>query len=148
MPFCPKCRYEYRIGMSRCPDCDERLVDTMPPEDINKGDLPDEPDKNWIQIARLYSTAYANMIVELLREKNIPVVAFDGTGYFGFAGQMGISSSRPIGAGISILIPAEYVAEADHEAELALGEIWTQARLIDISEEGDDDDTDESEKES
>lgn len=26
MPFCPKCKYEYREGVQTCPDCDARLV--------------------------------------------------------------------------------------------------------------------------
>ncbi|MCE5313845.1 MAG: DUF2007 domain-containing protein [Armatimonadota bacterium] len=30
MPFCPKCKYEYRTGFSKCPDCDVELVDELP----------------------------------------------------------------------------------------------------------------------
>lgn len=32
MPFCPKCRYEYRPDITRCPDCDVELVDELPQE--------------------------------------------------------------------------------------------------------------------
>ena len=33
MPFCPKCRYEYRPGIKVCPDCDLPLKDNLPPEE-------------------------------------------------------------------------------------------------------------------
>jgi len=26
MPFCPTCKYEYREGIEKCPDCDVKLV--------------------------------------------------------------------------------------------------------------------------
>lgn len=31
--FCPKCRYEYKPGINRCPDCDVDLVSSLPPEE-------------------------------------------------------------------------------------------------------------------
>jgi hypothetical protein len=36
MPWCPKCRSEYREGVKRCPTCDERLVDRLPPRPPRK----------------------------------------------------------------------------------------------------------------
>ena len=32
MPYCPKCRYEYRAEIEKCPDCDVALVDELSPE--------------------------------------------------------------------------------------------------------------------
>jgi hypothetical protein len=32
MPFCPNCKYEYRPGFTKCPDCDVELVDKLPKE--------------------------------------------------------------------------------------------------------------------
>lgn len=29
MPFCPQCKYEYREGMTVCPDCNVELVDEL-----------------------------------------------------------------------------------------------------------------------
>ncbi|NLN76856.1 MAG: hypothetical protein GX139_11170 [Armatimonadetes bacterium] len=29
MPYCPKCKYEYRSGIKTCPDCDAQLVDEL-----------------------------------------------------------------------------------------------------------------------
>jgi len=31
--FCPQCRYEYKPGINRCPDCDVELVSSLPPEE-------------------------------------------------------------------------------------------------------------------
>ena len=31
--FCPQCRYEYKPGVNRCPDCDVELVSSLPPEE-------------------------------------------------------------------------------------------------------------------
>jgi hypothetical protein len=32
MPFCPKCKSEYRPGVARCRDCGAALVEALPPE--------------------------------------------------------------------------------------------------------------------
>jgi hypothetical protein len=31
--FCPVCRFEYKPGINRCPDCDVELVSSLPPEE-------------------------------------------------------------------------------------------------------------------
>jgi len=31
MPYCPECRFEYRPGVDRCPDCGEALLEGSPP---------------------------------------------------------------------------------------------------------------------
>ena len=36
MPYCPICRYEYRAGFSRCPDCDVSLVEELPEEEAER----------------------------------------------------------------------------------------------------------------
>ena len=36
MPFCPKCRYEYRPEIKVCPDCGEKLVAELPPEPVGQ----------------------------------------------------------------------------------------------------------------
>jgi hypothetical protein len=39
MPFCPKCKYEYRPDIKTCPDCDVALVDNLP-EEASAGEPP------------------------------------------------------------------------------------------------------------
>lgn len=129
MPFCPKCRYEYKPGVYNCPDCGEELVDQLPVEvtadesDISAG------YENWQPLARLTSLQYAEMIVEGLKSKDIPAMMISETGHFGVTGQLGINSFRPIGGGYLILVPLEFAEQADSEAELMLGEDWVKARL-------------------
>lgn len=132
MSFCPKCRYEYQASMTKCPDCDEILVPVLP-------DKPAESDssfkeyKDWIQLARLTSYQSAVIIVDILRAKDIPVVVNSGAGHFGITGQMGPSSFRPVDGAYSIMVPREFIIDADREAETVLGEEWIKARLVDLS---------------
>lgn len=42
MPWCPKCKTEYRKGIRRCSDCDTELVDTLPEELVCILTLPEE----------------------------------------------------------------------------------------------------------
>ncbi len=34
MPYCPKCRYEYRDEIKRCPDCDVNLVEELTEDEL------------------------------------------------------------------------------------------------------------------
>ncbi|MCM1026895.1 MAG: hypothetical protein NC432_10700 [Roseburia sp.] len=46
MPWCPKCKTEYREGFTVCADCGSELVAEQPPEEKAKGSLPEyaEPE--------------------------------------------------------------------------------------------------------
>lgn len=133
MPFCPNCRFEYNEGVSRCPDCEEELVESLPETE----EAVTEYDE-WVALARLTSHQYAEMIQDSLRNKDVPVVVQSGTGHFGITGQMGMSSARPIGGGYTVLVPVEFVVQADTEGFAILGDDWEKARLIDIDELSDE----------
>ncbi len=134
MPFCPKCRCEYREGFAVCSDCGEKLVAYLP-EDVKPGQQNDKSDEiNWIPIARLTSYQYAEMVVEGLRSKDIPAIVRSGTGHFGITGQMGNFTFRPVGGGYVVLVSEELVADAIIEAEIILGDEWERTRLIEIDE--------------
>ncbi|MBN1595554.1 hypothetical protein JW933_06475 [candidate division FCPU426 bacterium] len=67
MPFCPKCGYEYRPSMSRCPDCDETLVAALPPdqggliETVELCKVPDEVTGMAVQAYLLEAGIDANL---------------------------------------------------------------------------------------
>jgi hypothetical protein len=129
MPFCPKCRYEYREGFETCPDCDETLVPELPEivEDVSPQKVAEDDDEEWVQLARFTSNQLAEMVVEGLKSKGIPAVLFSADGYYGVIGH--------VGGGSSVMVPLEHVAKADRVAELILGDLWDNAKLVDVEEE-------------
>lgn len=128
--YCPKCKFEYEAGIFKCPDCDEYLVDQLPCDD----DAPAEQEYNWVQLARLNSDQYAEMLKDVLEQKNIPVILHSGAGHFGITGQMGVIA-RPVGGSYSILVPEEYLIDANNEGLALLGDEWEKSKLIDIEED-------------
>jgi hypothetical protein len=100
-------------------------------------ELPDDSDfdetvyEDWVRIARFRSEQYAQMVLDALRSKDIPSVIFSGAGHFGITGQMGLSSFRPIDGAYSLLVPKEYIDEADFEGSSLLGEEWENSRVSD-----------------
>ena len=130
MSFCPECRYEYKSEVIRCPECDVDLISELP--EVTDGNLPPKEYKDWVHLARLNSQPYAEMLLEALHDKNIPSVILSGSGHFGITGQLGASSYRPIGGGYSLMVPNEFVKDADKEAKIILGEEWEDMKLVDV----------------
>lgn len=70
MPFCPKCKYEYREGIETCPDCDLRLVSKLhkePREPEVEEDIP-------VKLMEVSEDYEANIIKATLRSSGIPVM--------------------------------------------------------------------------
>jgi len=62
--FCPKCRAEYREGLTVCLDCDSDLVDELPPEE--------EPQfTEYVEILGTYNAADIALIKSILDAENI-----------------------------------------------------------------------------
>ncbi|UCG61089.1 MAG: hypothetical protein JSV52_12275 [Candidatus Zixiibacteriota bacterium] len=123
--FCPKCRYEYEPHIFVCPDCDEKLVATLP-------ELPPETlreEEDWVELARLVSPMSAQMVLEVLQAKTIPAVILSEAGFFGQTGQIGPTVIQPVAGPYSVMVPADFVEGADAEAEAVLGEEWRKARV-------------------
>jgi hypothetical protein len=88
MPFCPRCRTEYREGCEHCADCGTALVATLPPLSANRHD---EPTRE-VRIATFSTWSEASMWAERLEAEGIPSVLVPlGPG----AGGWGSSSFLP-----------------------------------------------------
>ncbi|MCX6825924.1 MAG: DUF2007 domain-containing protein [candidate division Zixibacteria bacterium] len=48
--FCPKCRYEYKAGVHKCPDCGIPLVTVLPPKD------KDKPESEYVELVTVMTT--------------------------------------------------------------------------------------------
>ena len=67
MPFCPKCKCEYREGFSECADCEEILMDSLP-----KSELPKE-QYSEVYLKTVSTDIDAEMLIEILSHEGIPV---------------------------------------------------------------------------
>lgn len=64
MPYCPNCRFEYKEGISECPDCGTPLVDKLPEEKPPEG-------PSFVSLRNLPSRLYAQMLQEALKNEGI-----------------------------------------------------------------------------
>ena len=65
MPFCPECGYEYVAGIARCPDCNAKLVEELPPEKIDTKEL------ELVPLYDLPGIVYSEMVKEVLEKEGI-----------------------------------------------------------------------------
>lgn len=128
MPWCPKCRTEYREGYFVCNSCSEQLVDELPLDEIvecNQSEFKYGPPEFLIS---LKNGREADVVESLLTAHQIPV----------------IKKSRYAGAyleiymgatvyGVDIYVPAQLL----QEAKAILGN-----EIILIEENDDEDDAD------
>ena len=136
MPFCPNCGYEYKADVTECADCKVALVESLPEHVAD--DFAHIAEEDWIEIARLTSLQYAEMLLEVWHKNNIPSILRSHAGFFGLTGQMGTDSFTPVGDAFSLYVAKDYLVDADSEGEALLGETWRQAKVIDIEEEQDE----------
>lgn len=77
MPYCPKCRYEYRDDIKDCPDCDIELVEELPPEGEYKDNLRDvgnniEPLEDEVELETFAEPVEFMYVASMLDELDIP----------------------------------------------------------------------------
>jgi hypothetical protein len=65
MPFCPECKYEYKAGVERCPDCGSPLVERLEEEHV-----PLRPEAPLVKIAEGIRPM-VEMLRDILRERGI-----------------------------------------------------------------------------
>ncbi|MCJ7507531.1 MAG: DUF2007 domain-containing protein [candidate division Zixibacteria bacterium] len=106
MPFCPKCKYEYKPGIEICPDCDEKLVESLPEEEPDE-----EPELDGeIELALLCTTSslvHTEFLKEALKDNDIPcLVKREGPSIYG----SGVAGYAFFGS--KIYIPKDKLEEA------------------------------------
>jgi len=80
MPFCPKCKYEYREGIEVCPDCDVKLVPKLHEEEAPRyrdeplADLGSTADEMELQLALGWLKEAGIPAVSRTREEGLPSV--------------------------------------------------------------------------
>lgn len=135
MPFCPDCRYEYRVEATICPDCNQQLVDHLPIE-RSAGPL----DGDWVPAGRVQTQMKAEIARGALESNEIPIVMVTGSAGAGGAfssagtasaggaagnlgsGSSGISQLTGDGSGgYTILVHREQVEEAQLILDAILG---------------------------
>jgi hypothetical protein len=65
MPFCPSCGYEYQNFVTKCPDCNVELVDTLP-----------DHNSESVQLVEIYTgpKMMAQMLADFLKDREIPSI--------------------------------------------------------------------------
>lgn len=136
MPFCPRCKFEYKVDTVRCPDCDVELVAELAAPEVELGNSDGTLEEaGWTAIGILTSTLYAEQLVEGLRNSGIAAEVVSGAGYFGATGMMGDGSYAGGGGGYAILVETGRAAEADEIAEVILGDIWMNSRIVEFEDD-------------
>jgi uncharacterized Zn finger protein (UPF0148 family) len=72
MPYCPECGYEYREGITSCPDCGQALTD-IPPEDARNRKSRASPETTII-IYEAPDASLSNAVKKMLEDAGIPVM--------------------------------------------------------------------------
>lgn len=72
MPFCPECKYEYNPGITRCPDCEVDLVESLP-TDQSKDLAEGASDADFVKVYTARDEMEAMMIKSVLEAAGIEV---------------------------------------------------------------------------
>jgi hypothetical protein len=88
MPFCPKCKYEYNPGIEICPDCDEKLIQSLPeeePEEEKKEELEFDKDLDLALLGAIdmMNPPYARFLKQSLEDSDIPCLVKRHSGMVG-----------------------------------------------------------------
>jgi len=112
MPFCPNCKFEYKPEVKFCPDCGEALV-----AELTSQEETEEPI-NYVQLRRVPSRLYAEMLQEALKKQSIPcLIQAEDAGLM--LGTLGTATTLKV----VIWVPQKLKAKAEEIAFQILGEI-------------------------
>ena len=121
--ICPKCRYEYRHGITVCPDCEEPLVAQL----NSRVGAAAVPDDTWVGVCALSGTTTIKMAKGALDSSNIPsLVVARGFAPGALDGGCGDGLSSVLGNAEIVLVPREYLEDAAVILEVVLGDDFVE----------------------
>jgi len=109
MPYCPKCRYEYKPDVAECPDCGAELVEVLPEE---TGKDPNEPERRWKLLYNATARSAAEFLKGALKSAGIECVVKYRGGYFGRAMAYGLGAATGV-PDAEVYVLEEQFAEAE-----------------------------------
>ena len=94
---CPKCKSEYQNGIEICVDCGVSLVFNLP---------VDKPLKeiSWIKLGPVSGKIFADMIADVLSQKQIPHYLKADF----LTSALGIQTGNMIGSKVFVFVPEEF----------------------------------------
>ena len=112
--FCPQCKAEYRVGFTRCSDCDVELVDNLPVAtpvvDVPHRFVADrfQPELELVVIRTYQRGVDADLAKSVLEAAGIPSMIRGDNGrryYYGYG--------LALNTGIELLVRAEDAQDAE-----------------------------------
>ncbi len=105
MPWCPRCREEYREGFKVCGECNTELVDRLEP---SAGDREEGEPEEWTFLMNVADGPEVDIVESLLNSNGLPTMRkHKGAGDFTKI-YMGISNF-----GIDLYVPKSRLEEAN-----------------------------------
>lgn len=111
MPWCPKCKTEYRPGFDTCADCHVPLVDELPAEP----EMPKPPVIDLGEPALLTTMdneLEADMLLAMLTDQGIPAYKLFQGAWGGLSYSMAITSLC-----VEVYVPQRLLTQAQELAE-------------------------------
>jgi hypothetical protein len=126
VPYCANCKYEYRDGVTLCPDCDLPLVDKLP-----SGTAATSPDQSWVAVCDIPNDFNSTLARGALESRNIPSIVMSST--FKAYGVDALYTAQLMASPKAtnvIMVPREFAEEASLVLEAILGDDFRQSDSV------------------
>lgn len=129
MPYCAKCKYEYREGIALCPDCNLPLVESLSSVAAPAlGPAATMPDQSWVAVCDVPSDLNSSLARGALESRNIPSIVMSSTfKAYGVDHQYTQQLLASPKATNVIMVPREFIEEATLVLEAILGDDFHQS---------------------